>query len=111
MNRPFPRLVLKIERGNLHKRVITWYQYDTLSAIRQTVRDLLQHKSYCTESTAAIIRVTSICVYRDGTAHKIATFTPGERPWNYPSGYLSSRAQCAASVAILPKEVLDEATR
>ena len=116
MNRPFPRLVLKVERGGIHKRRITWYQYHTLAEIRDTVRDLLKYNSHCTESSAAVVRITSICVYPDGRAIKITAYTPGEHPWHFAhctaqQCKFKSLRSLGAAFATLPKEVLDEATR
>ena len=104
MNRPFPRLVLKIERGSLSRREPTWLHFHNSTAMRKRARGLLR-------TVPDLVRITSICVWRDGTANKLTIYTPHEAPWQCPRGFLSSRSQRVSATAILPKEVLDEATR
>ena len=112
MNRPFPRIVLKIERGGMmpgtriptgSNRAIYWeYPESELAAVEQ-IRALLksQHTNH------DLVRVTWIHVYQNGEAWKFYTKVPEERcAWSY-----DRRRLRAAAVAILPKEVLDEATR
>lgn len=104
MNRPFPRLVLKVERGSLSRRETTWLHFHSSTDMRKPARDLIM-------TVPDIVRITSICVWRDGTANKLTIYTPHEAPWQCPRGFLSSRSQRVSAIAILPKEVLDEATR
>lgn len=104
MNRPFPRLVLKVERGDLPRRETTWLHFHISTDIRKPVLNLIM-------TVPDIVRITSICVWRDGTANKLTIYTPYEAPWQFPRGFLSSRSQRVSAIAILPKEVLDEATR
>ena len=104
MNRPFPRLVLKIERGSLSHRKTTWLHFHISTDMRKTARDLIR-------TVPDIVRITSICVWRDGMANKYTIYTPHEAPWQCPRGFLSNRSQRVSATAILPKEVLDEATR
>lgn len=104
MSRPFPRLVLKIERGSLSHRKTTWLHFHNSIDMRKTARDLIR-------TVPDIVRVTSICVWRDGMANKHTIYTPHEDPWQCSRGFLSNRSQHVSAIAILPKEVLDEATR
>ena len=104
MSRPFPRLVLKIERGSLSHRETTWLHFHTSIDMRKTARYLIR-------TVPDIVRITSICVWHDGTADKLTIYTPHEAPWQFPRSFLSNRSQRVSATAILPKEVLDEATR
>ena len=117
MNRPFPRLVLKIERGGMmpgtriptgSNRAIYWeYPESTFDAIVRTTALL---KSQRTNHN--LVRITWIGVYQNGEAWKLFTRVPGERYiWHYDRQWLHGYKQRTAAVAILPKEVLDEATR
>ena len=111
MNRPFPRLVLKIERGSLSHRETTWLHFHTPTAMWTTAHDLIKTVPDNDLTVREIVRITSICVWRDGTANKLTIYTPHEAPWQCPRGFLSSRSQRVSATAILPKEVLDEAAR
>ena len=122
MNRPFPRLVLKIERGEMmwgtriptgRNRAIYWeYPESEIAAVEQ-IRALLksQHTNH------NLVRITSIAVWgHDGRAIKITSYTPGEHPWHFAhctaqQCKFKSLRSLGAAFAILPKEVLDEATR
>ena len=120
MNRPFPRLVLKIERGGMmpgtriptgSNRTIYWEYLESEVAAVVRVKDLLES---CTSYD--IVRITSICVYPDGRAIKITSYTPGEHPWHFAHWTaqqckFKSLRSLGAAFAILPKEVLDEAAR
>ena len=117
MNRPFPRLVIKVERGGMmpgtriptgSNRAIYWeYPKSEVAAVEQ-IRALLksQHTNH------DLVRVTLIAVYQNGEAWKLYTRAPEERYiWHYDRRWLHGYPQRTAAVAILPKEVLDEATR
>ena len=109
MSRPFPRLVLKVERGSLSHRKTTWLHFHISTDMRKTARDLIM-------TVPDIVRITSICVYPDGRAIKITSYTPGEHPWHFAHWTaqqckFKSLRSLGAAFAILPKEVLDEATR
>ena len=117
MNRPFPRLVLKIERGGMmpgtriptgSNRAIYWeYPESTFDAIVRTTALL---KSQRTNHN--LVRITWIDVYQNGEAWKLFTKVPEERyAWRYDRHWLHGYKQRTAAIAILPKEVLDEATR
>ena len=117
MNRPFPRLVLKIERGGMmpgtriptgSNRAIYWeYPESTFDAIVR-VRELLKSQ----RTNRNLVRVTLIAVYQNGEAWKLNTRAPEERYiWHYDRHWLHGYKQRTAATAILPKEVLDEATR
>lgn len=116
MNRPFPRLVLKIERGEIlqgtripsgRKRTITWVHPKSERAAVELVKFL------CNSRTSYdLVRVTTIAVYQNGEAWKLSTKSPGGRySWHYDRRWLHGYPRRTAAVAILPKEVLDEATR
>lgn len=104
MSRPFPRLVLKVERGDLPRRETTWLHFHNSIDMRKTARYLIM-------TVPDIVRITSICVWCNGRADKLTIYTPHEAPWQFPNNFLSSRSQRVSYTAILPKEVLDEATR
>lgn len=116
MNRPFPRLVLKIERGEMlhgtciptgRKRTITWVHPESeLAAVELT-------KFLCSSRTSYdLVRVTTIAVYQNGEAWKLSTKSPKDKySWHFDRRWMHGYPQRTAAVAILPKEVLDEATR
>ena len=117
MNRPFPRLVLKIERGDMmpgtriptgSNRAIYWeYPESELAAVEQ-VKALLKSQ----RTNHNLVRVTLIAVYQNGEAWKLNTRAPEELYiWHYDRHWLHGYRQRTAATAILPKEVLDEATR
>lgn len=116
MNRPFPRLVLKIERGGMmpgtriptgSNRAVYWeYPESEFAAVPQ-IKDLLASRT-----SYNIVRVTLIAVYQNGEAWKLTTKSPQDKySWHYYCHWLHRYKQRTAAVAILPKEVLDEATR
>lgn len=116
MNRPFPRLVLKVERDGMMqgtripsgcKRVITWEHPESELAAVERVKFL------CNSPTNYdLVRVTTIAVYQNGEAWKLTTKSPGDKySWHYDRRWMHGYPQRTAAVAILPKEVLDEATR
>ena len=116
MNRPFPRLVLKIERGEMFQgtsvptgrnRVITWVHPKSEPDAVELVKFL------CNSRTSYdLVRVTTIAVYQDGKAWKLSTKSPGDKYyWYYDRRWLHGYPRRTAAAAILPKEVLDEATR
>ena len=104
MNRPFPRLVLKVERGSLSHRETTWLHFHTSSDMSRTAR-------YLVRTVPDIVRITSISVGHNRKAEKLTIYTPHEAPWQFPRHFLCSHSQRVSYTAILPKEVLDEATR
>lgn len=104
MNRPFPRLVLKVERGDLPRRETTWLHFHISTDMRKTARYLIM-------TVPDIVRITSISVGHNRKAEKLTIYTPHEAPWQFPRHFLCSHSQRVSSTAILPKEVLDEATR
>ena len=117
MNRPFPRLVLKVERGSMmpgtriptgSNRAIYWeYPESNFDAIVRTTALL---KSQRTNHN--LVRITWINVYQNGEAWKLFTRVPEEcYSWQYDRRWLHGYPQRTAAIAILPKEVLDEATR
>ena len=116
MNRPFPRLVLKIERGEIlqgtripsgRKRTITWDHPKSELAAVELVKFLCNSRT-----NYDLVRVTTIAVYQNGEAWKLSTKSPGDKySWYYDRRWLHGYPQRTAAVAILPKEVLDEATR
>ena len=116
MNRPFPRLVLKIERGEMmqgtriptgRNRIIYWaYPKSEIAAIEHVKFLLASRTSY------DLVRVTTIAVYQNGEAWKLSTKSPGDKySWYYDRRWMHGYPQRTAARAILPKEVLDEATR
>ena len=115
MNRPFPRLVIKVERGSMmpgtriptgSNRAIYWeYPKSEVAAVVR-VKDLLESRT-----SYDIVRVTLIAVYQNGEAWKLYTKIPGYHTWHYDRRWLHGYPQRTAAVATLPKEVLDEATR
>ena len=116
MNRPFPRLVIKVERGEMmqgtriptgRKRIIYWaYPKSEIAAIEHVKFLLSSRTSY------DLVRVTTIAVYPNREAWKITTRSPQDkRSWHYDRRWMHGYPQRTAAVAILPKEVLDEATR
>ena len=116
MNRPFRRLVLKIERGGMmpgtriptgNNRAIYWeYPESELAAVAQ-INDL-----FASSTSYNIVRVTLIAVYQNGEAWKLTTRSPQDKySWHYDRRWLHGYPQRTAAIAILPKEVLDEATR
>ena len=117
MNRPIPRLILKVERGNLCRRAVSWLSYDSIVAMQTAIRDLLYSATDAETGANNIVRITSIAVWdRDGRAIKITSYTSGEHPWHF-AHYTAQQCKfkslrsLGAAFAVLPKEVLDEATR
>ena len=116
MNRPFPRLVLKIERGEMMQgtriptgsnRAIYWEYPESEVAAVVRVKDLLASRT-----SYDLVRVTTIAVYPNREAWKITTRSPQDkRSWHYDRRWMHGYPQRTAARAILPKEVLDEATR
>lgn len=116
MNRPFPRLVLKIERGEMMQgthipigrgRTITWeHPKSELAAVERV-------KFLCNSHTRHdLVRVTIIAVHQNREAWKLTTKSPQDRySWHYDRRWMHGYPQRTAAVAILPKWVLDEATR
>ena len=117
MNRPFPRLVLKIERGGMmpgtriptgSNRAIYWEYPESELAAVERAKALLKSQ----RTNRNLVRVTLIAVYQNGEAWKLSTKSPGDKyPWYYDRHWLRGYKQRTAATAILPKEVLDEATR
>ena len=116
MNRPFPRLVLKIERGEMmqgtriptgRNRTIRWvHPRSEIDAVEHVMFLLASRTSY------DLVRVTTIAVYQNGEAWKLTTKSPQDRySWHYDRRWKHGYPQRTAAVAILPKWVLDEATR
>ena len=101
MNRPFPRLLLKIERGSLSHRETTWLHFNTSIDMSKTAR-------YLVRTVPDIVRITSISVGHNRKAEKLTIYTPHEAPWQFTRHFLSSRSQRVSATAILPKEVLKE---
>lgn len=116
MNRPFPRLVLKIERGEMmqgtriptgRKCTIRWAHPESEIAAVEHVKFLLASRT-----SYDLVRVTIIAVYQNGEAWKLSTKSPDDKyTWHYDRRWMHGYPQRTAAVAILPKEVLDEATR
>ena len=116
MNRPFPRPVIKVERGSMmpgtriptgSNRAIYWEYPESEVAAVVRVKDLLESRT-----SYDIVRVTLIAVYQNGEAWKLTTKSPKDkRSWHYDRRWMHGYPQRTAAVAILPKEVLDEATR
>ena len=117
MNRPFPRLVIKVERGGMmpgtriptgSNRAIYWEYPDSNFDALVRIKALLKSQ----RTNHNLVRVTLIAVYQNGEAWKLFTRAPEERYiWHYDRHWLHGYKQRTAAVAILPKEVLDEATR
>ena len=103
MNRPypFPRPLLKIERGSLSHREITWLHFYNAADMRRTAR-------YLVRTVPDIVRITSISVGHNRKAVKLTIYTPHEAPWQFTSHAFCSHLQRVSSTAIIPKEVLDE---
>ena len=90
-----------------HNRVVSWqYPQSEAAAVKQR-KDLLESSTNCD-----LVRVTVIAVYQSGEAWKFTTTAPDDRyHWFYDRQWLYGYPQRTAAIAILPKEVLDEATR
>ena len=112
MNRTFPAMVLKIECDSImpgtsiptgKNKKITWEYPRTLAEYHSAMHDLARQPR--------VVRVT-LCIYvRDGQWKKLHIRTRGE-PCYLPdlTGY-ASKEQRVARTAIIPAEVLREATR
>ena len=112
MNRPFPRLVLKIERGEMMQgtRIPTGKNKKVLWEYPQTLSEV------CTmmlvlKIQPRVIRVT-LCVYtRHGQWVKVQVRTHGEPVWLFDLNSDASKEERIARTAIIPAEVIREATR
>ena len=112
MNRTFPAMVLKIERDSVmpgtsiptgkNKKVL-WEYPQTLSEVCAMMLVL--------KIQPRVIRVT-LCVYtRQGQWVKVQVRTHGEPVWLFDLGACASIDERVARTAIIPAEVLREATR
>lgn len=116
MNRPFPRLVLKIERGEIlqgtcipsgRNRNITWVHPKSEHDAVELVKFLFNSRT-----SYDLVRVTTIAVYQNGEAWKLTTKSRGDKyTWHFDRRWMHGYPQRTAACAILPKEVLDEAAR
>lgn len=112
MNRTFPAMVLKIERDSVmpgtsiptgKNKKVTWEYPQTLSEVYATMKVL--------KTQPRVIRVT-LCVYtRQGQWVKVQVRTHGEPVWLFDLTHGASIDERVARTAIIPAEVLREATR
>ena len=112
MNRTFPAMVLKIERDSVlpgtciptgKNRKVMWEYPQTLSEVCATMKVL--------KIQPRVIRVT-LCVYtRQGQWVKVQIRTHGEPAWLLDLARGANKEDRIARTAIIPAEVMREATR
>ena len=112
MNRTFPAMVLKIEHDSVMPRTsiptgknkkVTWEYPRNLSETYSRVAEL--------KKQPRVVR-TTLCVRdADGQWVKVRSYTYDSFPWNFNLGAHASREERAARTAIIPAEVIREATR
>ena len=112
MNRTFPAMVLKIEHDSVMPRTsiptgknkkVTWEYPRSLSEACSTMKVL--------KIQLRVIRVT-LCVYtRQGQWVKVQVRTHGEPTWLFDLTPCASKEERIARTAIIPAEVIREATR
>lgn len=123
MNRTFPALVLKVEYGGFmpESKVPTgtclrtaWRYPRSLSQAKNMRRELLfvnRERIMCGEWNRLIKRITLCTVQKDGNNRKLFVWTVGEDMHTFPQHIYVPIEVRRASVAIIPAEVVDEATR
>ena len=112
MNRTFPAMVLKIERDSVlpgtciptgKNKKVTWEYPCSLSEVCSTMKVL--------KIQPRVIRVT-LCVYtRQGQWVKVQVHTHGEPTRLFDLTPCASKEERIARTAIIPAEVIREATR
>ena len=112
MNRTFPAMVLKIERDSVMPRTsiptgknkkVTWEYPRSLAEVFSLKRVLKEQP--------CVVRVTMCVRNRYGTWVKAHIWTHGELSWLPDLGFCASKEQRIARTAIIPAEVIREATR
>ena len=114
MNRTFPRsVVLKIEHDSImpgtsiptgKNKKVTWEYPRNLAEVYSRVLELKKQPH--------VVRTTICARDSDGTWVKVRSFTHGDAfSWDFRLPVYASREQRVARTAIIPAEVIREATR
>ena len=112
MNRTFPAMVLKIERDSVMPRTsiptgknrkVVWEYPQTLSEVCSMMKVLKIQPS--------VVRATLCVCTRQGQWVKVQVRTHGEPTWLFDLTPCASKEERIARTAIIPAEVLREATR
>ena len=112
MNRTFPAMVLKIERDSVmpgtsiptgKNKKVTWEYPRSLSEVCDTVNTY--------KNQPCVVRIT-LCTYGMSRRWiKTRIWTHGERTWQTCLSYWANKEERIARTAIIPAEVIREATR